>query len=324
MSKKKVFLLGLGSVGRNLLSLMAKEEFNRTLGQKFILVGAADSKNIIFDERGFSAELVLESKKNKALESTGTALKKLPAPDDVDIFVDMSTASKDGIRELNIYSEYLKAGKSIVTSNKSPLANYWPEIMKLAGEGNGKILYESTVCGGLPLFNMVKSALPGMEILSFRGIVNLTANYILETMRKGGSKEDAIKNAIKEGFAETDYYDDVSGLDSARKTVIVANSLFGTQIRLKDQKFEGIDSNIEFHEKARKMLISSIKRTKNGVLTESRIEDVNGDDQFYSLKEKSMAYEISPRFRSPIFVSEDYDGPVETSMGVLSDIISLL
>ena len=324
MSKKKVFLLGLGSVGRNLLSLMAKEEFNRTLGQKLILIGAADSKNIIFDERGFSPELVLEAKKNKALDSTGTVLKKLPAPEDVDIFVDMSTASKDGIRELNIYSEYLKAGKSIVTSNKSPLANYWSEIMKLAGEGNGNILYESTVCGGLPLFNMVKSALPGMEILCFRGIVNLTANYILETMRKGGSKEDAIKNAIKEGFAETDYYDDVSGLDSARKTVIVANSLFGTQIRLKDQKFEGIDSNIEFHEKTRKMLISSVKRTKNGVLTESRIEEVNGDDPFYSLKEKSMAYEISPRFRSPIFVSEDYDGPVETSMGVLSDIISLL
>ena len=72
------------------------------------------------------------------------------------------------------------------------------------------------------------------------------------------------------------------------------------------------------------MLISSVKRTKNGVLTESRIEEVNGDDPFYSLKEKSMAYEISPRFRSPIFVSEDYDGPVETSMGVLSDLISLL
>lgn len=324
MSEKKIFLMGLGSVGRNLLSLIGKDNFSGILGKEFFLVGASDSKSIIFEEEGINPEIVLESKKNKALEAAGTVLKKLPGPDEVDIFVDMSTASKDGAREFNIYKEYLKAGKSVVTSNKSPLANFWPEIMHFAKEGNASILYESTVCGGLPLFNMVRSALPGMEILSFRGIVNLTANYILESMRKGGSKEEAIKNAIKEGFAETDYYDDVSGLDSARKTVIVANSLFGTQLRLKDQKFEGIGSSIEFHENRRKMLISSVRRTSNGVLAESRIEEIESGDKFYSLKEKAMAYEINPKLRSSIFVAEDYDGPVETSLGVLSDILSLL
>ncbi len=324
MSEKKIFLMGLGSVGRNLLSLLVNENFHNAVGKKFVLVGAADSRNIIFDEKGFSPELVLESKTNKALDSAGTVQKKLPGADEVDIFVDMSTASKDGKRELSIYSDYLKAGKSVVTSNKSPLANFWPEIMKLAEEGKGSILYESTVCGGLPLFNMVKSALPEMEISSFRGIVNLTANYILENMRRGGTKEEAINNAIKEGFAETDYFDDVSGLDSARKTVIVANSLFGTQLRLKDQKFEGIESGTEFHKGTRKMLISSIKKTQDGVLAQSRIEDVNESDKFYSLKAKAMAYEIKPILRAPIFVSEDYDGPLETSIGVLSDLISLL
>ena len=72
------------------------------------------------------------------------------------------------------------------------------------------------------------------------------------------------------------------------------------------------------------MLISSIKKTQDGVLAQSHIEDVNENDKFYSLKEKAMAYEIKPILRAPIFVSEDYDGPLETSMGVLSDLISLL
>ncbi|MHB1492135.1 MAG: hypothetical protein ACYCSG_07250 [Thermoplasmataceae archaeon] len=323
MSKKRIFILGLGAVGKNLLLNIKNNTMNFNFDEHFRIIGAADSRCIILAEEGISPEKLLSAKMEGDLENAGSKTGVLPSPDEVDILIDASTASKDGLREMNIYKDFLLAGKSVVTSNKSPLANFWPELMNFSKEGKGNIFYESTVCGGLPLFNMVRYSLHGMKIMQFSGIVNLTANYILEIMRRGGRMDEAIQDAIMEGFAETDYSDDVTGLDSARKSIIISNSLFGTEFRLRNLKYEGITPNIEFENGLRKMLLSTVTRRDDEIVVESRIRNVNKNENFYILGPKSMAYELKPSGRSAIFVSEDFDGPVETSLGVLSDIITL-
>ncbi|MHB8360419.1 MAG: hypothetical protein ACYDAO_04550 [Thermoplasmataceae archaeon] len=323
MNKSRIFILGIGSVGKNLLNLMQTDSFYNNFSNRFTIVGAADSKHIIETNKGVRASDILQSKSDGNLSKIGIELDTIPDPDSVDILVDMSSASKDGKREAQIYKEYLKEGKSVVTANKSPLANFWPEIMEWKREGGGEIRFEATVCGGLPLFNMIKSSLSELKMIYFNGLVNLTSNYVLESMRSGGSIDNAINDAIRDGFAEADYSDDLSGLDSARKTVIVSNALFHTKLRLKDLKYEGIKPDIEFQHGIRTMLLSSIKEENGKVISESMLEQIGPQSKFFGLGPKAMAYELKASGRASIFVSEDFDGPIETSMGVFSDILSL-
>ena len=64
------------------------------------------------------------------------------------------------------------------------------------------------------------------------GIVNGTTNFILSAMEEGRSYEDALAEAQRLGFAESDPTEDVGGLDAAAKTAILATVAFGSRVPL--------------------------------------------------------------------------------------------
>jgi homoserine dehydrogenase len=74
-----------------------------------------------------------------------------------------------------------------------------------------------------------------------RGILNGTTNYILTEMaEKHTNFEQALSNAQRLGYAETDPSMDVDGLDAACKVVIMANWIMNKKLTLKDVKVKGI------------------------------------------------------------------------------------
>ncbi|MEM2921653.1 MAG: homoserine dehydrogenase, partial [Candidatus Bathyarchaeia archaeon] len=86
-----------------------------------------------------------------------------------------------------------------------------------------------------------KKCLLGDRILSIRGILNGTSNYILTRMTEGNiPMETALKEAQLAGYAEADPTYDVKGIDTACKLVIIANWLMGRHITLRDVEIEGI------------------------------------------------------------------------------------
>jgi len=113
--------------------------------------------------------------------------------------------------------------------------------MQLARETGGMLLYEATVAGAIPVFNLVRSTLRGNKIESVSGILNGTANYILSRMSSEKmSFEGALKEAQELGYAEADPSYDVDGIDAAIKLVILVNSLLGVECRFKDVSIQGI------------------------------------------------------------------------------------
>ena len=135
----------------------------------------------------------------------------------------------------------LKAGKSVVTSNKELVAEHGYELLQLAKEHGVSYLFEASVGGGIPIIRPLSQCLAANDILEVYGILNGTTNYILTRMiRAGLAFGDALKEAQEKGYAESDPTADIEGKDACRKICILAALAFGRHIFPDQVTTEGI------------------------------------------------------------------------------------
>lgn len=128
-------------------------------------------------------------------------------------------------------SSLLKAGKSVVTSNKELVAAKGYELLTLAEENNVNFLFEASVGGGIPIIRPITQCLAANEIDEIAGILNGTTNFILTMMiEKNMTFADALKLAQDNGYAEKDPTADIEGHDACRKICILASLCFGKHV----------------------------------------------------------------------------------------------
>ncbi len=140
-----------------------------------------------------------------------------------------------------LVSSCLKAGKSVVTSNKELVAAKGDELLQFASENNVNFLFEASVGGGVPIIRPISQCLAANEIDEIAGILNGTTNFILTMMIKQNmSFEDALKLAQDNGYAEKDPTADVEGHDACRKICILASLCFGKHVYPESVYTEGI------------------------------------------------------------------------------------
>lgn len=325
----KLAILGLGNVGTNFLRILSesREHLEKSCGTTIEIKFAADSRHLVKLGPGDSARKLLDAK------ISGDISKHFPSVDmgevmvsGIDVLVDMSAASKDGLREKEIYLSAFEKGISVVTANKSPLALHWPQIVPVAEEKGVRILYESTVAGGVPLFNFVKYSCGPSEVKGFRGIVSLSANFIHKMMLEGKTFEEAVRVAQEMGVAEADYTDDTSGLDAARKCVIIANALFGQQLSLGNIIYSGIpeldEKDVKEHG-GKLRLITEVKHDNGKVSLSTGFQKLEDNDYLLTLGESSLGYEVMTDNNGTLRVANAHDGPRETASGVMNDVLIL-
>ena len=300
----RLYIAGTGNVSKALLQLLeAIPEIE--------IYGLENSRGSIYGYGPLDKQMI-----NLFLEQPSRHQKPERVEDlEFDIYVDLRTASRDGILERRTYEHMFYSGKSVVTANKSGLANFFPEIMKDSISTKRKIFYEATVAGGLPIFSLLEGSFKPFHVNEFIGIVNLTSNFVLKKIRSGLKQEDAFNEAVKAGVAETDMSDDLNGTDSARKAVIIANSIFGYPLRLSNLKYTGIDLNNISGKTALMVRINDEGEISSGLM------ELEEGSAFLDLDPMSMAVQVSFKEREPIFVSEKRDGPIETAGAVLNDIL---
>lgn len=135
----------------------------------------------------------------------------------------------------------LKAGKSVVTSNKELVAVKGCELLKLADEKNVNFLFEASVGGGIPIIRPISQCLAANDINEIAGILNGTTNFILTKMISDGMTfDDALFLAQRNGYAERDPSADVDGIDACRKICILAALCFGKHVYPESVYTEGI------------------------------------------------------------------------------------
>ncbi len=135
----------------------------------------------------------------------------------------------------------LECGKNVCTPNKAMVAEFGPEMMKLAKENGCNYLFEASCGGGIPIIRPIQTALLPEKILAIKGILNGTTNYILTRMEREGADFDAVlKDAQALGYAEANPEADIEGHDACRKISILSSLAYGNTVNFKEVYTEGI------------------------------------------------------------------------------------
>ena len=135
----------------------------------------------------------------------------------------------------------LKAGKHVVTANKALIAEYGDELFALAAQHGVGIAFEAAVAGGIPVIAALRDGLVANRILAISAILNGTCNFILTKMeQENWGYADALAEAQRLGYAESDPTLDVDGTDTAHKLAILARIAFHGRIPLANVRIQGI------------------------------------------------------------------------------------
>jgi homoserine dehydrogenase len=164
------------------------------------------------------------------------------AIDDPDVKIVIEAVG--GTRDAGRYIERaLRLGKSVVTANKSLLAARGAELFALARKHNACIAFEASCGGGIPIIDALSRGLVANRIDALVGILNGTCNVILTRMTKSAwTYRQALEEAQKLGFAESDPHLDVSGRDTAQKLALLAGLAFNVRVEESDIHVEGIEA----------------------------------------------------------------------------------
>jgi homoserine dehydrogenase len=156
----------------------------------------------------------------------------------IDILVELM----GGIHPAKEYiSEALKKGKNVVTANKALLAEHGQELFALAADRGKNIYFEASVGAGIPIIKSLREGLVANSFKSISGIVNGTSNFVLSQMSQNNRTfNEALLEAKRLGFAESNPTLDIEGIDSAHKLVLLAYLAFGRFVDLKEVYVEGI------------------------------------------------------------------------------------
>lgn len=228
MKRINVGLIGFGTVGSGVAKVLIDnaDVISSRTGLELHLKTVAD-KDITTDRGVPLAEGVLVDDASLVLDDP-----------DIDIVVELvggTTIAKEFVLSA------LSSGKHVATANKALLSTYGKEIFSLATEKGLQVGFEASVAGGIPVLKALKEGLSANRIDSIYGIINGTANYILDKMTNEGSDfADVLKDAQEKGYAEADPTYDVEGIDTAHKLALLIDLAYGTYMDLGDIFTEGI------------------------------------------------------------------------------------
>lgn len=220
-----VAILGFGVVGSGVAELLDKNavQIAQRTGQEIVLKYILDVRD--FPDSPFREKFVKDFSIIENDPSVGVVVETIGGV----------TVARD------FTARALRAGKSVVSSNKELVAEHGCELLALAKENKASYLFEASVGGGIPILRPLSQCLSANELSEICGILNGTTNYILTRMiRAGCSFEAALKEAQDNGYAERDPSADIDGHDACRKICILASIAFGRHIMPRQVPTEGI------------------------------------------------------------------------------------
>ncbi|AJD03930.1 homoserine dehydrogenase [Campylobacter lari] len=217
----KIAILGYGTVGSAVVETLLKNQ---------------DLIKARCDEEIIPVIALARNPKPNALIPVVSDIDEVLEREDIDVFVELM----GGIDlPFEIISKILKRKKSVVTANKALLAYHRYELEKLAQDT--AFGYEASVAGGIPIIKILKEGLSANNIVSIKGILNGTSNYILSKMTEDNAKfQEVLKKAQDLGYAEADPTFDIEGFDAAHKLLILANIAYGLRVKPEDILIEGV------------------------------------------------------------------------------------
>ena len=245
---------------------------------------------------------------------------------EVDVVVETIGGAKVA---LDFTQRALKAGKSVVSSNKELVATHGYDLLQLAKEHGVSYLFEASVGGGIPILRPLTACLAANELDQITGILNGTTNYILTRMIKAGlSFDQALKEAQANGYAEQDPTADIEGHDACRKICILASLAFGRHIYPRQVPTEGITgvtlADVAYADscgKKLKLLGRAIRRTDGKVCAYVAPHLVDRENPLSGVEDVFNAIAVRGNAIGDVMFYGRGAGKLPTASAVVADVI---
>nr|WP_314896970.1 bifunctional aspartate kinase/homoserine dehydrogenase I [uncultured Flavobacterium sp.] len=345
-----LFVMGVGNVGEKFIEQIHQQKkfLKDNLKINLRVIALSNSRKMYFDEDGISLkewQFLLETGEPADKEKFISNVKALNLRNS--IFVDI-TANESVSKT---YEEYLKRNIAVVTCNKIACASEYDnykKLKKLSRQFNAPFLFETNVGAGLPIIDTVKNLIAsGDKVNKIQAVLSGSLNFIFNNFDENNTFHDVVKEAGVQGFTEPDPKIDLSGIDVARKILIlIRESGYKMEIdEIANESFMPAEclettSNEAFFESLLKHASHFEAIYKEALSKESRLKYVaqfeNGkanvglrfipkDHPFYNLEGKdNIVLFFTDRYvDQPLLIKGAGAGAAVTASGIFADVIRI-
>ena len=345
-----LFVMGVGNVGEKFIEQIHQQNnyLKENLKINVRVVAISNSRKMHFDEEGIDLnewQSLLQNGETADQENFISAVKDLNLRNS--IFVDIT--ANESISKT--YEHYLKRNIAVVTCNKIACASEYDNYKKLKNlsqKFNAPFLFETNVGAGLPIIDTVKNLVAsGDKVHKIQAVLSGSLNFIFNNFDQNNTFHDVVKEAGVQGFTEPDPKIDLSGIDVARKILILIRES-GYQMEIdaitnesfmpaeclettsNEAFFESLKVNASHFESIYKEALSKDSRLKYVAQFENGKANVGlrfipKDHPFYNLEGKdNIVLFFTDRYvDQPLLIKGAGAGAAVTASGIFADVIRI-
>ncbi|SFK59027.1 homoserine dehydrogenase [Halobacillus dabanensis] len=337
----KVALIGFGGVGQAFAEIIQdkQQELLRVHDLEVEIVAVSDvMKGAVYRREGLDIPHLLQCvkqlgsveaySKHKDIVKGWSSLETI-VQSEADVIIEVTyTDVKTGEPALTHCHKAFETGKSVITTNKGPVALAYTELLEKAKKRGVFFGFEGTVMSGTPALRLPLETLTGNNIKEIRGILNGTTNYILTSMENGMEYPEALQKAQTLGYAEADPTSDVEGYDVRYKTAILSNHVWGIPLTFDDIPCEGISkltaediAEAENNGEKWKLIARITQNGPGNVSASVKPERIKVDDLLAGVSGATNAIVYECDLSGPIMLTGAGAGLKETGFSLLIDLI---
>ncbi|OYU83058.1 MAG: bifunctional aspartate kinase/homoserine dehydrogenase I [Flavobacterium sp. BFFFF2] len=345
-----LFVMGVGNVGEKFIEQIHKQRkfLKETFKINVRIMGMANSKTMIFDEDGLSLSHWKEHLANGEPSSLAGFIERIQQ-----LNVRNSTFVDNTANEVVAasYASLLSKSIAVVTCNKIACASGYDNyrsLKDLSRKYNAPFLFETNVGAGLPIIDTLKNLVAsGDNVHQIQAVLSGSLNFIFNHFSPDYSFHDAVREAGVQGFTEPDPKIDLSGVDVARKILIliresgfhiemedIENVSFLPQACLETTSNEAFFASLEAHAAHFEAILQQAKEQNarikyvaefNQGKAKVGLQMIPSDHPFYNLegKDNIVLFYTDRYVQQPLIIKGAGAGADVTASGIFADIVRI-